>query len=246
MITQKLILGDCLEKMKDIPDKSIDLILCDLPYQKISCSWDKMIPFEPLWEQYHRIIKDGGAIVLFGKEPFTSKLICSNIKNFKYKWIWNKKQTGNPFLATKQPLQIYEEIIVFNSKIYYPQMRMGKFRKKGGGKNYKIFGTTTQSLNNLYYPTAILEFPNCKNKSKRLHPTEKPVELLEYIIKTYTKENDLILDNCFGSNSTGVACINKNRNYIGIEKDKKYFQIGFERVSKMIEENNIDCKVVVE
>lgn len=223
--------GDCLELMKDIPDKSIDMILCDLPYGTTACKWDNVIPFEPLWEQYKRIIKDNGAIVLFGSEPFTSKLICSNINNFKYKWIWNKKQTGNPFLCKKQPLKIYEEIIIFNSKIYYPQMRIGKFRKKGGAKRSKLYNIKSyETQNNLYYPIAIIDFANCKDKAKRLHPTQKPVDLLEYLIKTYTNENETVLDNCMGSGSTGVACINTNRNFIGIELDEDYFNIAKDRI----------------
>ena len=225
--------GDCLKLMKDIPDKSVDMILCDLPYGTTACKWDNIISFEPLWEQYKRIIKDNGAIVLFGSEPFMSNLIISNMVDFKYKWIWNKKQTGNPFLCKKQPLKIYEEIAVFHSKTYYPQMRKGKLRQKGGGKRDNLFcGNITLKTNDIYYPTAIIEFPNCRDKGKRLHPTQKPVELLEYLIKTYTNENETVLDNCMGSGSTGVACVNTNRNFIGIELDQKYFEIAKERIEK--------------
>ena len=148
--------GDCLKLMKDIPDKSVDMILCDLPYGTTACKWDNVIPFEPLWEQYNRIIKDNGAIVLFGSEPFASKLRLSNLKNYKYDWIWNKKQTGNPFLAKKQPLKIFENILVFNSRIYNPIMRKGKRRIKGGGFNAKIFTNTDSCVNDLYYPIYIL------------------------------------------------------------------------------------------
>lgn len=225
--------GDCLEIMKDIQDKSIDMILCDLPYGTTACKWDNIIPFELLWEQYNRIIKDNGAIVLFGSEPFISNLIVSNIKDFKYKWIWNKKQTGNPFLCKKQPLKIYEEIAIFHSKIYYPQMRKGKLRQKGGGKRDNLFvGNITLKTNDEYYPTAIIDFPNCRDKGGRLHPTQKPVDLLEYLIKTYTNENETVLDNCMGSGSTGVACVNTNRNFIGIELDQNYFNIAKERINK--------------
>ena len=224
--------GDCLELMKEIPDKSIDMILCDLPYGTTACKWDNVIPFEPLWEQYNRIIKDNGAIVLFGSEPFSSNLRLSNLKKYKYDWVWNKKQTGNPFLAKKQPLKIFENIIVFNTNRYFPIMRKGKMRKKGGGCNAKIFSNSDSTINDMYYPTAIIEIANCKNKKEKLHPTQKPVDLLEYLIKTYTNENDTVLDNCMGSGSTGIACINTKRNFIGIELDEKYFEIAKERIEK--------------
>lgn len=229
----KLYQGDCLEVMKQIPDKSVDMILCDLPYGTTSCPWDVVIPFDKLWEQYNRIIKDGGAIVLFGSEPFSSALRMSNIKNFKYDWVWNKKQTGNPFLAKKQPLKIHEIISVFNTNIYCPIMRTGKMRSKGGSKesNIKVFGGTDKTQNNMYYPTSILDFPNCANKSKRLHPTQKPVELCEYLIKTYTNDGDTVLDNCMGSGTTGIACKHLNRNFIGIELDEEYFRIAENRIN---------------
>ena len=224
--------GDCLDVMKQIPDKSVDMVLCDLPYGTTSCSWDIIIPFEPLWEQYKRITKENSAIVLFGSEPFSSALRMSNIKNYKYDWVWNKKQTGNPFLAKKQPLKIHENIMVFNTSFYEPIMRVGKMRIKGGSKhsNIKVFGGTDKTKNNLYYPTSILDFPNCATKSTKLHPTQKPVALCEYLIKTYTNEGDLVLDNCAGSMTTGIACQNLNRNCILIEKDKKYFGIGKKRL----------------
>lgn len=238
IISPKLIQGDCLIEMRHIPDKSIDMILCDLPYGTTSCEWDNIIPFEPLWEQYERIIKDNGAIVLFGREPFTSKLICSNMKNYKHKWVWNKKQSGSFQNAKYMPLQIEEDIIVFSKKCkkvnYYPIMRKGKLRKKGGCKNPI---QTTKGLksgyikySDLYYPINILEYPNCRNKIKNLHPTQKPVDLLEYLIKTYTNEGETVLDNCMGSGSTGIACINTNRKFIGIELNEKYFKIAKERI----------------
>lgn len=224
--------GDCLEIMKQIPDKSVDMILCDLPYGTTGCKWDIIIPLDKLWEQYNRIIKDNGAILLFGSEPFSSALRMSNIKNYKYDWVWNKKQTGNPFLANKQPLKIHENIMVFNSSIYKPIMRKGKERTKGGSKkaNIKIFGGTDIKTSSLYYPTSILDFPNCSNKTKKQHPTQKPVDLCEYLIKTYTNENDIVLDNCMGSGTTGVACKHLNRNFIGIELDKHYFEIAKNRI----------------
>ena len=233
--------GDCLELMKDIPDKSIDMILCDLPYGTTACKWDKIIPFESLWEQYNRIIKDNSAIVLFGREPFTSKLIISNILNYKHKWVWNKKQSGSFANAKYMPLQIEEDIIVFGKnkqKInYYPIMRKGKMRKKGGSKKQIETMTGLKSnyytYSDLYYPVNIIELANCRNRKQNKHPTQKPVDLLEYLIKTYTNEGDTVLDNCMGSGSTGVACVNTNRNFIGIELDEHYFNIAKEQIKNI-------------
>ena len=231
----ELFQGDCLEIMKNIPDKSIDMILCDLPYGTTQCKWDTIIPFEDLWKQYNRVIKTDGAIVLFGSEPFSSSLRMSNIKKYKYDWVWDKKQAGNVLNAKRQPLKTFENIIVFNTKSYYPQMRTGKLRKKGGlNKQPEITGKVDlnyTTYNDQYYPIAILEFSNA-NKRNRLHPTQKPVELLEYLINTYTKENETVLDNCMGSGSTGVACKNLNRNFIGIELDNNYFNIAKERIER--------------
>lgn len=189
MIDYKLLKGDCLELMKDVPDKSIDMILCDLPYGTTACKWDEIISFDKLWLQYERIIKDGGAICLFGSEPFSSKLRMSNLKLYKYDWIWNKKLAGNALLAKRQPLKIHEIISVFNSKIYLPQKTKGKMRSK-------MFSKTVQSdlhskvteckeyINDEYYPVSILEYSIAGMRSGRLHPTQKPVELCEYLIKT--------------------------------------------------------------
>lgn len=232
MVKTTLIQGDCLEKMKEIPDKSVDMILCDLPYGTTACKWDTIIPFKPLWEQYNRIVKPNGAIVLFGSEPFSTLLRYSNLKMYKYDWIWNKKIAGNPFIAKHQPLKTFENIIVFSKgKLKYnPQMTTGKMRKKGGGKS-KLFNVEcTSNTNDLYYPVAILEFSNAKRN--QLHPTQKPVALLEYLIKTYTNEGETVLDNCMGSGSTGVACLNTNRSFIGIELDENYFNIANERIEK--------------
>ena len=231
--------GDCLELMKDIPDKSIDMILCDLPYGITACKWDNIIPFDKLWEQYNRIIKDNGAIVLFGSEPFSSQLRMSNIKNYKYDWVWNKKLAGNGILAKKQPLKIHENIMVFNTKKYFPQMTKGKMRKKmtGGIKESEITGGNTivkEYINDEYYPQSIQEFSIANLRKGRLHPTQKPTELLEYLIKTYTNENETVLDNCMGSGSTGVACINTNRNFIGIELDENYYKIACERINNVM------------
>ena len=230
--------GDCLELMKDIPDKSIDMILCDLPYGTTACKWDVIIPFEPLWDEYKRIIKDRGAIVLFGSEPFSSKLRISNIKGYKYDWIWDKKSISNPQLAKKQPLKNFETISVFGTGkhgiVYYPQglIKIKKPRAKGDKANTEKLGHVKRSADYIRvytnYPKALaLQF---SRPSKSLHPTQKPVNLLEYLIKTYTKEGETVLDNCMGSGSTGVACINTNRNFIGIELDENYFNIAKERI----------------
>lgn len=234
--------GDCLELMKDIPDKSIDMILCDLPYGTTVCKWDNIIPFEPLWEQYNRIIKDNGAIVLFGNEPFSSKLRISNIKYYRYDIKWNKRTHSNPLLAKKQPLRIYEDIIFFYKKqpTYNPQMSNGKpYKKDFGYDKHKnsINGVVMIDKDNstgLRYPINIIEFPMPRNNQTRLHPTQKPVDLLEYLIKTYTNEGDVVLDNCMGSGSTGVACVNANRNFIGIELDENYFNIAKNRIDECV------------
>ena len=229
-----LLHGDCLEKMKDIPDKSIDMILCDLPYGTTHCKWDVAIPFEPLWKEYKRIIKDRGCIALFGSEPFSSYLRMSNIKQYKYDWIWNKKQSGSFQNAKYNPLKITETISIFNSSVYYPQMRKGKMRKKGGAKSphytaHNMF-TTPEKICDDYFPINIIEI--AQPRLNNVHPTQKPVVLLEYLIKTYTLENETVLDNTMGSGSTGVACINTNRKFIGIEKDDKYFEIAKNRIKK--------------
>lgn len=234
----KLYHGDCLEVMRDIPDKSIDMILCDLPYGTTACKWDSVIPFEPLWEQYNRIIKDKGAIVLFGSEPFSSYLRMSNIKNYRYDWIWEKEQGANFMLCKYQPYKVHETISVFSKKrhIYYPQMTEGKPYISGKGTSGDITGNVkkVQTKNNgTRYPRSIQKFNTNKSKGS-LHPTQKPIDLLQYLIKTYTNEGDLILDNCMGSGSTGIACLNTNRKFIGIEKDENYFNIAKRRIEDYI------------
>ena len=303
--------GDCLEVMKDIPDKSIDLILCDLPYGTTACKWDIVIPFDKLWEQYERVIKVNGAIVLFGSQPFTSELIHSNINNFSHQWIWNKNNSSNYPLAKVQPLKITEDILVFyfnydnydfrrkyfkeilnfigkkktevlketnqgldhcfrtnslqfgiptkeNYKLliekyhidkmdnfieyeklncyertYNPQGIIGLNKIKKRGSSAKHFGESGLKTENFQeytnYPNNILFFPKEKS-DKNLHPTQKPIALLEYLIKTYTNEGEIVLDNCMGSGSTGVACVNTNRNFIGIELDKDFFEIAKKRI----------------
>ena len=227
--------GDCLELMQDIPDKSIDMILCDLPFGSSNCSWDNVIPFEPLWEQYNRIIKENGAIVLFGSEPFSSKLRISNLKNYKYDFIWDKVKPSGHLNAKRMPLKQHETISVFckGKCNYYPIMteQAPRINKNYLKNKSELFGNEREviRISNKKYPKSILEFSNANQKNK-IHPTQKPVELLEYLIKTYTKENETILDNCMGSGSTGVACINTNRNFIGIELNEQYFTIAKERI----------------
>ena len=236
----KLILGDCLEKMKDIEDKSIDMILCDLPYGTTRCKWDVVIPFDKLWEQYKRVIKNDGAIVLFGSEPFTSKLILSNLKMFKYELIWNKVQGKQPFLAKIQPMKSHENILVFckSKTVYNPQMSLGKpYTDKRKGQiakteHYERFERQSYENKSTRYPVSVLTYNNPNYKG--MHPTAKPVPLLEYLIKTYTNENEVVLDNCMGSGSTGVACLNVNRKFIGIEKEEKYFNIAKERIENHV------------
>ena len=236
----QLIKGDCLIEMKKIADKSVDAIICDLPYGTTEAKWDYIIPMDALWNEYKRIIVDGGAIVLTAREPFTSKLVISNLKGYKHKWIWNKKQSGSFANAKFMPLQIEEDILVFTKngeKVnYYPQMRKGKMRKKGGSKKQietmsKFIQPEFFKYSDEYYPVNILEdYPNCSNKANNMHPTQKPLELMKYLIKTYSNEGDLILDNTMGSGTCGVAAKELNRSFIGIEMDDKYFEIAKQRI----------------
>ena len=237
MELNKIYNEDCLEGMKRIPNGSIDMILCDLPYGTTNNKWDTIIPFEPLWEQYERVIKDNGAIVLTASQPFTSVLITSNPNLFKYTWVWDKALAGNGILAKVQPLKIHEDVCVFaKGKVnYFPIMRKGKGRYKGGikDKHGTFSGAETPKVwSDEYYPTTILDFSGAGMRSTRIHPTQKPVALFEYLIKTYTNESETVLDNCMGSGTTAIACMNTNRNYIGFELDKGYFDIANDRVDK--------------
>ena len=226
METNKIYQGDCLELMKQIESNSVNLILCDLPYGTTACKWDTIIPFEPLWEQYKRIIKDNGAIVLTASQPFTSALVMSNVKMFKYEWVWIKSPTG--FLnAKKMPMKSVEEVCVFYNQLptYNPQDLITVNKKKKNHETKRIksnIGLSTHNGGRLpseyfqefsNYPKQELYFSN----NKGLHPTQKPVALFEYLIKTYTNEGDLVLDNCIGSGTTAVACIKTNRRFIGME-----------------------------
>ena len=220
--------------MNDIEDKSIDMILCDLPYGTTNCKWDTIVPFDNMWNQYNRIIKNNGAIILFGNEPFSSMVRTSNIKNYKYDWKYIKNN-GTGFLnAKKQPLRVVEDIMVFYKKqpIYNPQMRIGTpyvwNSKRGQSEAYNKHNLISNEIVNegTRYPINTLEY----KQERGLHPTQKPVDLLEYLIKTYTNENDIVLDNCMGSGSTGVACKNTNRLFIGIELDNTYFNLAKDRI----------------
>ena len=234
----KLYNEDCLNILPTISDKSIDLILTDPPYGTTQCKRDSVIPFEPMWKELKRIIKDNGCIALFGSEPFSSYLRISNIKWFKYDWIWNKKNISNPLIAKYQPLRQHEIITIFYNKPcnYYPiktdlhiERNYKQYNKTDlhGKYNPSFIGKTKGK-----YPKSIIEFSNAdKNK---LHPTQKPIVLLEYLIKTYTNENDTVLDFTMGSGSTGVACKNINRKFIGIEKDTKYFDIAKNRIESIL------------
>jgi len=237
----ELIQGDCLEKMKDIPDKSIDMILCDLPYGTTACKWDVIIPFEPLWEQYKRVIKDRGAIVLTASQPFTSALVMSQPKMFRFAWVWDKRFAGNFALVKYQPMKTHEDVLVFsvNPCNYHAQITKREIPIKAGANkclsdSSKIAHAKPEYDDKVYEnkePISIISISSRSDK-RGLHPTQKPVALFEYLIKTYTNEGETVLDNCMGSGTTGVACINTNRNFIGIELDPEYFKIAEKRINE--------------
>ena len=243
--------GDCLELMKEIPDKSIDMILCDLPYGTTACKWDSVVPFELLWEQYKRIIKDKGAIILFGQEPFSSQVRNSNLDWYRYDWVWQKQKPSNFQLMNYQCGRVHENIMVFsqakacyvkngNTMNYYPQMTPRENIRKA---NVKIYGDTDNNILHSYkngeknnykeysekHPVSIIQF---NTESKKLHPTQKPVGLIRYLIRTYTNEGDIVLDNCVGSGTTAIASIKENRHFIGMELNKEYYDIACERIKK--------------
>jgi len=242
-MSYKLLQGDCIEQMKTIKSDSVDAIITDPPYGTTACKWDSVIPFDLMWEQLNRIIKPNGAIVLFGSQPFTSALIMSNPKNFKYEWIWFKNMGGNPLNAKKTPMKQHENIIVFGKgkTNYYPikeeRAKSGLNRVRssaiigGNIKDDAVYGKTNvikTKYDDLRYPKTVQSF----NVQRGLHPTQKPISLMEYLIKTYTNENETVLDFTMGSGSTGVACVNTNRNFIGIERDDKYFEIATNRIKE--------------
>lgn len=242
----KLLLGDCLEKMKDIPDGSVDLILCDLPYGTTACKWDVVIPFHLLWDAYWRIAKPDAVVVLFGSEPFSSFLRTNGLLWFRYDWVWDKIKAGNIAQSGYQPLKVHETISVFSRKKprYFPQKIMApklqtrhlgklsenrKDREVSGGMGKQIKYSQNYEPDKKL-PTSIQKFSKDNFKGNVFHPTQKPVALLEYLIRTYTNEGDLVLDNCMGSGSTGVAAVRTGRRFIGIEKDEGYFEIAKQRI----------------
>lgn len=227
--------GDCLEILPTITDNSVDMLLVDLPYGTTACKWDSIIPLDKLWEQYNRICKNSAAMVFTAAQPFTTILAASNLNNFRYEWIWEKSQGTNPMNAKVMPLKSHENILVFyrNKPVYNPQMWYST--------PYSGFSSDTSKIGEVYgdakskhrdnpegsrYPKTILKF----KQEKGSHPTQKPVGLMEYLIKTYTNEGDIVLDNTMGSGTTGVACMNTNRDFIGIEMEQKYFNIAKDRI----------------
>lgn len=236
----KLYHGDCLELMKEIPDGSVDMVLCDLPYGTTACKWDVVIPFDNLWEQYGRICKETAAIVLTASQPFTSMLVMSNIKMFRHEWIWQKNRGSNFANTVREPFKEHEEVIVFSKGkwTYNKQMQertgSGLDRVKYGLKweskseNYGQFDTKSSSQPKLRVPSSVQKF----NTEVGLHPTQKPIALFDYLIRTYSNEGETVLDNCMGSGTTGVACVRTDRNFIGIENDERYFNIAKERIER--------------
>ena len=233
----QIALGDCLDVMRSVPTGSVDMILCDLPYGTTQNKWDSVIPFEPLWSEYWRVCK--GAVVLTAAQPFTTMLINSQFDYFRYSMVWDKVGTVGFQLAKVRPLSRHEDVLLFYKKqpIYNPQMEIrGEPRKEGGSKvdngNYGSL-RSSESFNNEYYPTSILEFSNAVKVGK-LHPTQKPVALFEYLIKTYTNPGDVVMDNCIGSGTTAIAAENTGRRWIGIERDPGYFGAACERIARLV------------
>lgn len=247
--------GDCLIEMNNIPDKSVDLILTDLPYETTDCAWDILIPFEPMWKQYHRVIKSNGAIVLFGQEPFSSALRLSNLSEYKYDWYWQKERLTNIFQVKSRPGKVIETISVFYkepptynvTKTLYEGTR--RSNKIGKGKLGKLVDNNN-SIPTEYvddgtrYPIQLINFKR-DILTSNLHPTQKPVKLLEFLINIYTNEGETVLDSCSGSGSTGIACINTNREYILIEKDKDIFEIGSKRIADRLKEQQEDLTYIL-
>jgi len=238
-----LMLGDCLERMSDIPDGSVDMVMADLPYGTTACKWDSVIPFEPLWREYRRVCKKGAAIVLTASQPFTSALVMSNADAFRHEWIWEKSKASNFLLARKQPLKAHESALTFcfGTPPYYPQKTEGKpysGEKRGGkkGSNSDVVNNVPNpqfrsgSTDGTRFPRSVQYFATPESEGKTYHPTQKPVALMEYFIRTYTHEGETVLDNTMGSGTTGVACKNTGRRFIGIERDEEYFKIARHRI----------------
>ena len=238
----KLYQGDCLEIMPTLPASSVDLVLCDLPYGTTACKWDSIIPLDAMWKEYSRVCK--GPIVLTASQPFTSTLVMSNKKQFRHEWIWHKSRITNPFDAKRAPMKCHESVVVFCGKIYNPILRKGD--------PYRGFVSSTSKIGSAYrlansqhkdnpegllLPRSVIEISD--GQKNKQHPTQKPVALMEYLIKTYTNPGDTVLDNCMGSGTTGVACVNTGRNFIGIEKDSAYFSIAEKRINDALGDINI-------
>lgn len=247
----KIIQGDCLEKMKLIPDNCIDFICCDLPYGMTAPQWDKILPIDKLWGEYDRVLAKNGTIALFASQPFTTKLINSNEKSYKYVWYWVKNQATNFFHAKRMPIRKVEEIVIFKNGKYYPQMTYGHKptnSAKGCSNGKTYHGTNKRDYKGgktTRYPTNLLEF-KCVDNYSRIHSAQKPVELIEFLIKTYTDEKDLVLDNASGSGTLAEACINTNRDFIIIEKDPVYFQKGKNRIEKIFNDFGIDIQPLLD
>lgn len=239
-----LVHADCFDVFPYIADASVQLILCDLPYNVTGLKWDCLLNMQELWKHYERIIKPNGAIVLTAMQPFTTELIISNKKLFKYTWVWNKVKPGNFLTAKLKPMQNHEDIVIFskantancnkNNMLYIPQLekreKVRKYKKEADSDIYARKNTTSiEYTTDFKYPKSILEISNANQKNK-LHPTQKPLELMKYLIKTYSNEDDVVMDNCMGSNTTGLACKELNRQYIGIEKNKNYYDVSVSRV----------------
>ena len=246
----RLMQGDCLERMKEIPDGSVSMVLADPPYGTTSCKWDSIIPLEPMWEHLKRVIKPNGAIVLFGSQPFTSVLVCSNLQNYAHQWVWNKRFAANFVQAKRQPLKDHEDVLVFSmdgkQPAYYPQMIKRDAPIKSGGnkqskaipiaetESSKAFGQSKKSYD-FKNPTTVTSLNFSVRDGRGLHPTQKPVALMEYLIRTYTNPGDTVLDFTCGSGSTGVAAVNTSRKFIGIELDPDYFKIAEKRIQEAAE-----------
>ena len=238
-----LLFGDCLERMKEIPDGSVDMILTDPPYGTTKCSWDSVIDLYRMWEQLKRVIKPNGACVLFSSQPFTTNLIFSNMKCFKYSMVWKKSKCGSPLTAKYKPLTKHEDVNIFSlhkkTLKYYPQMSNGKPYKRKFTENkvnnmgFGIKGVETDNKGTRH-PTTILDYPQKWRRQDQFHPTQKPIELMEFLIKSFSMEGEAVLDFTMGSGSTGVACMNTNRKFIGIELDEDYFNIAKERIENAI------------
>ena len=238
----ELIQGDCLEEMKKIPDGSVDMVLTDPPYGTTACKWDTVIPLEPMWAELRRVVKPNAAIVMTASQPFTSALVMSNAKEFKYCWVWDKAVGSNIFQVKSRPLKIHEDVCVFRGGVYVPQMvkkdvvqKQGKYKTADDSSDVTNKKAKSGLAGKEYthsYPKTILQFKKDRRSKKQLHPTQKPVALMEYLIKTYTDEGDTVLDFTMGSGTTGVAAVNLNRRFIGIELSKEYFEIAKERIAK--------------